>query len=228
MKRKIYLYPLFMLGVLLMFVYGCKKEKHDNIAIDVDGNNYKTVIIGTQTWMAENLKVTHYNDGSNIPNVTDSIEWSRLSTPAYCWYHNNYNIYGTVYGALYNWSAVHTGKLCPAGWHMPSKAEWDTLNTFLKPSACSKLKETGTTHWAEDDGATNETGFTALPAGIRQNTGAFDLMTGYTAWWTSTLYGWYNGGNYAWNSFIQYHSNDLQINWGGEIVRGYSVRCLKD
>jgi len=94
---------------------------------DFDGNYYNTIKIGNQIWMAENLKTTHYNDGTEIPIVTDKTEWLNLSTAAYCWYDNNDTIYKNTYGALYNWYAVNTEKLCPVGWHVTSNAEWITL-----------------------------------------------------------------------------------------------------
>jgi uncharacterized protein (TIGR02145 family) len=135
---------------------------------DIDGNDYKTIQIGIQEWMAENLKTTKYNDGNSIPNVTDFIEWSDLITGVYCWYKNDASAYKATYGALYNWFTVSTGKLCPAGWHVPSDAEWTTLYGYLGGAgvAGGKLKETGTTHWiSPNTGATNSSGFTALPGG---------------------------------------------------------------
>ena len=131
---------------------------------DIDGNTYKTVTIGTQTWMAENLKVTKYNDGIAIPNVTDNTAWRELTTGALCDYGNTPSNSET-YGKLYNWHAVNTGKLCPTGWHVPSDAEWTELTDYLGGTSVAgdKLKETGSTHWSNlRTGATNETGFTAL------------------------------------------------------------------
>ncbi len=90
---------------------------------DGDGNTYSTVTIGTQVWMAENLKTTVYNDGSAIPQVADSAAWANCAAPGYCWYDNNEAVYKNVYGALYNWHAVNTGKLAPAGWHVPTDTE---------------------------------------------------------------------------------------------------------
>ena len=102
-----------------------------NTVTDVDGNTYKTVIIGTQVWMAENLKTTKYNDGIQIPLVTDPITWINLKSAAYCWYNNDLATNKNIYGAIYNWLVVNTGKLCPIGWHVPSDTEWTTLTTFL-------------------------------------------------------------------------------------------------
>lgn len=137
---------------------------------DNDGNTYKTIDIGDQTWMAENLKTTKYNDGTDIPIVTDTSTWVNLSTPAYCWYLNDGEKYKNVYGALYNWHSVSTGKLCPAGWHVPDDTEWETLATFSggESVAGKQLKEASLTHWViTEDAINNNSGFTALPGGTR-------------------------------------------------------------
>lgn len=192
---------------------------------DIDGNVYNTVTIGTQVWMAENLKTTKYNDGTSIPNVTDNTAWKNLATPGYCWY-NNLATYKDTYGALYNWFAVNTGKLAPTGWHVATDAEWTTLTTFLggESVAGGKLKETGTTHWQINTGATNSSGFTALPGGIRYSGGLF-VGVGYNGnWWSSTDYG---AGDYAW---IRYLYNDSAYVMRGYFYKldGYSVRCVRD
>jgi len=113
----------------------CKKKDNNNptpsTVTDIDGNVYHIVAIGTQVWMAENLKTTKYNDGTFIPLVTDSTAWGNLSTPGYCWYNNDAATYKNTYGALYNWFTVNTGKLSPKGWHIPSDTEWETLITYL-------------------------------------------------------------------------------------------------
>lgn len=108
---------------------------------DIDGNVYNTVEIGTQQWMAENLKVTS-NEGTAIPLVTDGIGWNNLTTPGYCWYNNDNTTYGDVYGALYNWYGVNAGNFCPVGWHVPTDAEWTVLNDYLGGSSVAggKLK----------------------------------------------------------------------------------------
>lgn len=98
---------------------------------DIDGNVYETVQIGEQAWMAENLKVITYNDGTPITLEENNTNWSNLSTEAYCWYNNDSVNNADPYGALYNWYAVQTGKLCPSGWHVPSDSEWSELTTFL-------------------------------------------------------------------------------------------------
>lgn len=158
---------------------------------DVDGNNYNTVKIGEQIWMAENLKTTKYNDGALIPNPIGS--WSQFeSSGAYCWYDDDEDTNKNTYGALYNWPAVNTGKLCPAGWHVPSMEEWMLLASYLGGTdlAGGKLKESGTAHWeSPNTGATNITGFTALPGGMIDGSGGFGEYYGGIGfaglWWSS-------------------------------------------
>ena len=111
---------------------------------DIDGNTYKTIQIGTQTWMAENLKTTRYNNGSQVPNVTWWVEWLALKTAAYKWYRDKSNIYKNSFGALYNHYAVNTGNLCPAGWHVPTDMEWQKLEISLgmtskEASTCNSI-----------------------------------------------------------------------------------------
>lgn len=196
---------------------------------DQDGNVYKTVTIGTQTWMAENLRTTVYNDGTAIPMVTDNTAWDNLSTEAYCNYNNTSNT-DTIatFGRLYNWYAVNSGKLAPKGWHVPTDAEWTQLTTYLggESVAGGKLKETGTTHWiSPNTGATNETGFTALPGGGRGQDGAFGNVGYSGTWWSATGSG--SGATYAWHRTM---TNDLSdvlrpVNY---LKFGFPVRCVKD
>jgi uncharacterized protein (TIGR02145 family) len=150
---------------------------------DQDGNNYKTVTIGNQVWMAENLKSITFND-------MESISWNF----GYCWYNNDVTTYKATYGALYNWSSVYSGKLCPVGWHLPTIVEWSTLDTYLGGQNVSggKLKESGIAHWlVPNEGATNESGFTALPGGQRSNRYSyinnpyFSSMDSSGFWWAS-------------------------------------------
>lgn len=160
---------------------------------DIDGNVYKTVKIGDQVWMTENLRVTHYNDGSEIPNVTDGNTWANLTNGAWCDYNNDPTL-GKVYGHLYNWLTVDTKKLSPQGWHVPSYEESIALNSFIDAATGSgKLREVGNAHWASPNtGATNETGFTALPNGLRSSdehnggVGNFGFLNAAATFWTST------------------------------------------
>lgn len=160
---------------------------------DLDNNIYKTVKIGTQIWMAENLKTTKYKDGiTGITNVTDPDTWKGLTGPGYCWYNNIEATYKPLYGAMYNWFTVSTGNLCPTGWRVPTDAEWTTLTTLLggESVAGGKLKEAGTDNWlTPNTGATNESGFTALPGGYRYwSDGSFADAGKLSYWWSSTEY----------------------------------------
>jgi uncharacterized protein (TIGR02145 family) len=192
---------------------------------DTDGNVYQTVTIGTQVWMAQNLKTTRYNDGSAIQLVTDGTTWSNLTTPAYCWYNDSI-IYGNIYGALYNWYTVNTGKLAPTGWHVPTDSEWTVLITYLGGDAVAGglLKETGTAHWASPNaGATNTFGFFALPGGERINDGTFDYVGGTGVWWSSTA----SGAAISLYRSISYNAADVGHNSFSNVF-GFSVRCIKN
>ena len=220
-----------IMGFVLIFSYGCKKDNSTNngpatggTVTDIDGNVYPTVTIGTQTWMAENLKTTRYRNGDSIPNVTDSLQWSTLTTAAYCNYNNDINMVKT-YGHLYNWYAITSSKnIAPAGWHMPSDAEWTTLVNFLGDSPGGKLKATGTTYWnSPNTGATNSSGFSGLPAGDRSYTGLFHYIGVYACWWCSTEYSAANG----WEYVLEYNRTGVtRMNYSKGL--GLSVRCVKD
>lgn len=192
---------------------------------DYEGNVYNTVKIGNQCWLRENLKSTKLNDGTLIPNVTDYIAWTNITTFAYCW-PNNDSTFGQ--GGLYNWYTVETGKLCPLGWHVPSYSEDSLLIAYLggESVAGGKLKEVGTTHWASPNtGATNESGYTAIPTFFRNY---FGMWRGNNAtWWTTTL----SGTIYHWVMRVGYNSAAAGIYIDDEACRansGNTVRCLKD
>lgn len=191
-----------------------------------DGNSYKIITIGTQTWMAENLKATKYNDGADIPIITDQIEWASLTSSGYCYYLNDYTNYGSIYGCLYNWYSVNTGKLCPEGWHAPVKNEFEILIDYLggEQVAGAKLKEIGTTHWTyPNEGATNESGFCALPAGNRDYEGGFGYNGFYGNFWSST-----DGiPNHAYEIYVGAQSTAVFLSPAYKQT-GYSVRCIKN
>lgn len=191
---------------------------------DADGNVYKIVTIGTQTWMAENLKTTKFNDNTSIPLVSDETEWNNLISSGYCWYNNDAPANKSIHGALYNWYSVNTGKLCPVGWHVPLNAEWTTLSTFLGGDvvAAGKLKEAGTTHWTSNSGSTNSSGFTALPSGVRVD-GTFLGIGEGCYWWSATE----NGAQYAFLRGIT-ASYDGFLQGYTEKTQGRSVRCIKN
>jgi uncharacterized protein (TIGR02145 family) len=205
---------------------------------DIDGNTYKTIQIGEQEWMAQNLAATKYNDGTAIPLETSSSGWSNLTTPAYCWYNNDEATYKADYGALYNWYVVETGKLCPTGWHVPTDAEWKELELYLGMSQSEldaggsrgtdeggKLKETGTTHWNYPNTATtNESGFTAVPGGCRYGSdGSFDLIGLNGAWWSASKY-------FSSRAWYRLMSNDYGLITRSTYTKnyGFSIRCLRD
>lgn len=229
-KNRIFIYLSFAMGLLIMLSYSCNKDE-DNVPdppptmTDVEGNVYNIVTIGTQTWMAENLKVTKYNNDTVIPLVTGST-WENLSTPAYCWYDNDEETYKDTYGALYNWFTVNTGMLCPTGWHVPTDVEWTELIDFLggENVAGGKLKEIGTDHWiSPNNGATDETGFTALPGGYRNFDGVFYNIGENGNWWSSTE----DGAGGAWYRKIQNSIADVsRLSYMKQ--RGFSIRCVKD
>ena len=199
-----------------------------DILTDVDGNDYSIVKIGDQIWMAENLKTTRYNDGTSIPLVTDSASWGGLTSAAYCWYSNNQVYYGTTYGALYNFYTVAEGNLCPTGWHVPTKAEWEELVLFAGGAtvAGGVLKETGYSHWnMPNTGATNELSFTALPGGMAGHSGGFYRVGASSFFWTSTPV----NSTKAFEISCEYNLQTTYITSNGEYDNyGFSVRCLKD
>jgi len=202
------------------------RHKYNQTTTDIDGNVYHTVTIGTQTWMAENLKTTRFNDSIAIPLVTDQISWAGLTTPGYCWYNNDSASFKNTFGGLYNWYAVNTGKLAPIGWHVATDDEWETLTNFLGyDQAGGKLKETGTINWtAPNAGATNETNFSALPGGGRGNdNGTFDFMGKISFWWTSTVLTDF----YAKFRSVGYNNSGIGKSGSGK-VNGLYVRCIKD
>ncbi|MBN2522866.1 MAG: fibrobacter succinogenes major paralogous domain-containing protein [Bacteroidales bacterium] len=191
---------------------------------DQDGNTYKTVKIGNKWWMAENLKVTHYRNGDPIPNVTDSGIWKNLTTGANCSYQNNSG-YISTYGMFYNWFAVNDSRsIAPAGWHVASDAEWQALIDFVGGD-CGKLKEAGTAHWnSPNTGATNESGFTALGAGIRAGDGNYAHMGNQARFFTSTLH---TNPTYVWDRALLYNSTSY-LHTQSDKHYGFSIRCVKD
>lgn len=199
---------------------------------DIEGNVYKTIVIGSQVWMAENLKTTKYNDGTPIPLVEDG-SWPSLMSAGYCWYDNDIS-YKSTYGALYNWfvfDLLNPKNICPTGWHVASDDEWHTLLLHLDNGATfnyresyiagGMLKETDTTHWdSPNSGATNETGFTALPGGFRYATGEYGLVGYMGTWWSNTKEVNYVRGLFSDNPEISRNNIIGQC--------GASGRCIKD
>jgi uncharacterized protein (TIGR02145 family) len=189
---------------------------------DQQGNVYKTIVIGTQEWMAENLKTTTYRNGNAIANVTDDAQWQNLTTGAWCSYNND-SQYDCPYGKFYNSFAVADPRhVCPTGWHVPTDAEWTTLTDYLGGTgvAGGKMKTTGTQYWlSPNTDATNESGFSGLPGGRRISyNGSFGFVGSYSYWWSSTG---------TWHLSLLY-VNDSVFNADANIGEGFSVRCLRD
>jgi uncharacterized protein (TIGR02145 family) len=195
---------------------------------DIVGNEYKTVRIGDQTWMAENLKTTKYSDNTPIQLVTDSIARLYLVTPGYFWYDNDSVTYKEKFGALYNWYAVADAhKLAPAGWHVPTDAEWSALITYIGgvSVAGGKLKEVGTTRWVSpNSGATDDFAFTALPGGVHNYVSPwFDGIGIVAAFWSTTP----DDASFSWVYSLRYHETMVSRNtWINR--SGGSVRCIRD
>lgn len=206
--------------------------------VDGDGNNYPVVQIGNQVWMGENLRTTKLNDGAEIPNIPKDSEWGALTTPGYCW-ANNDATNKSPYGGLYNWFAVNTGKLAPKGWHVPTDKEWTDLIVFLGGDPLGiggwvvcKLQETGNLHRDQyafnQFNATNETGFSMVPNGIRSGesgtTGWFLGFRSYANLWTTTNGGSYPESEIAYCRFVQ---SDIMSTVSNK-KNGMAVRCIKD
>lgn len=195
---------------------------------DVDGNAYNTIILGTQEWMAQNLTTTRYANGDAIANAIDDSDWGEATTGAWCHYNND-SQFNVPFGKLYNWFAVADPRnVCPTGYHPPSDAEWATLETFLGGSgvAGGKMKEIGTEYWvAPNTGATNTSGFNALPGGDRARNSPFEVMGTLGRYWSSTEIDPVDDVAIA-----------IALTYDGEYVGrnlifekyGFSVRCVKD
>jgi len=196
-----------------------------------------SVIIGNQMWSTKNLDITSYRNGDPIPHVTDSAQWTNLTTGAWCWYNNDSATFAAVYGRLYNWYAITDVRgIAPNGWHVPTHGDWNQLiknldpatdtncvtNCFQSTTAAGPMKAL-TNWWSPNTGATNSTGFSALPGGQRHNSGGFQYEGRFGYWWSVTpysdIYGWarsfYFGGTAVYNFFDHKKS-------------GFSVRLVRD
>jgi len=204
-------------------------QNHAQTVTDIDGNVYNTVTIGTQVWMAENLRVTHYGNGDPIPNIKDDSVWNSLCDPYYltgtgarCYWNDDSVSYASDYGALYNYYTIaDSRKIAPVGWHVPSLYDWVILRDYLGPdSAGGKLKEAGTTHWqSPNTDATNETGFTALP-------GSFNGIGQKCTLWSTTIAN--SHWLWMWSPNMEYNSGLLILNTVLGQCNGNYIRLVND
>jgi len=191
---------------------------------DKDENTYKTVIIGSQEWMGENLTTEHYRNGDAIPQVQDKDEWMNLTTGAWCYYENNEEN-GKTFRKLYNWYALNDPRgLAPEGWHIPSNEEWTALTEFLGGTKDAGGKLKSTEFWdSPNKGATNDSGFSALPGGFRYSSGNFNFLRKLGCFWSSTEF----GSDYGWDRDLDNEDSDIYRNFSSKKV-GMSIRCIKD
>ena len=226
-KNRIRNFLFLIIGIALFLTNSCKKVEDSNNPVDKDGNVYNTVTIGTQVWMVENLKVTHYRNGDPIPSVMDATAWGNLTSGAYSDYDNTLGN-STTYGKLYNFYAVEDSRnLCPTGWHVPGIADFGTLVATMggESAAGGNLKEAGTAHWqSPNTGATDANGFKLLPAGYRTDAGVFSGIGLYTDLWSSSS----TDATEAWRFLVTY--DDVYSNGNANVPKqyGFSVRCIKD
>lgn len=234
MKRNAFIFLYLIIGIGLSLTVSCKKEVktqplkpiYGEDIKDIEGNSYHTVIIDSQVWMAENLRTSRYNNGDTIATTypaNKNIMFDPIQK--YQWAYKGDSSYDTIYGRLYTWYAITDSRqVCPTGYHIPNKSEWDQLTTFLGGpyEAGSKIKETDTIHWlAPNSDATNEVGFTALPGGSRGYLGDFGgLRKGVAFWCSDTV-----DSQQAWVKFI---SQEFFVFNPDHKSDGLSVRCLKN
>jgi len=197
---------------------------------DIDGNVYHTLQIGGQRWMAENFKATHFNDGTPIPNLTEAADWIGVTSPGYCWYNNDIT-YKDPNGALYNFYAVNSGNLAPAGWHVPTQADWLVLRNYVGGvDKGFRLLETGTLHWPPPNAyATNQYGFSAVATGSRSGiTGTYSNSPLWQAWyWTSTIHPT-NPDNIYVMFMMSVQYNNFGASVTGSMKNGMAVRLVRD
>lgn len=224
------------LGLCLVFLTSCECEEDitTDKVVDIDGNIYYAVTIGNQTWLNKNLNVTHYRNNDPIPYVTDNSLWSGLSYGAYSEWDNSI-FYQTAYGLLYNWYAINdTRGVCPTGWHVPTDAEWYTLENYIDPTVNDPLsvnwrgtnvgtKLKATTGWIDNGSGTDEYGFSGLPGGYRKYDGTYWFLGHYAYWWTSDE----NSSTEAWKRSIFNEDYTSNRNANAKTC-GFSIRCIKD
>ncbi len=194
--------------------------------VDFDGNLYSSIILNGREWMGENLKTIHYSNGDSIPNITDDNDWGLQTSGAWCYYNNDSTI-DNAYGKLYNgYTVMDVRNVCPTSWHVPTSAEWDSLNSYLtvySGDVGGQLKEIGLSHWLSPNyGASNTSDFTALPGGVRRWFGLFENMGSFGTWWSSTAI----STTLEWRRLFNQDGAFLPAS--DDAILGYSIRCIKD
>jgi uncharacterized protein (TIGR02145 family) len=235
--QKMFLSCLFFgsLFAISIFAFTCsdrgvspeiEDQPADNIVkevTDIDGNVYRTVKIGTQVWMVENLRVSRFRNGDSIPNLIDNKDWAYNTTEAYCNYKNN-NDNADIYGLLYNWYAVNDSrKIAPVGWHVPSDAEWQTLIEHLGGSSKAGGDLKNTDGWLHSGNGSNSSEFSALPGGFRASNGLYYGIGYGASFWSSTGI----GSDGAWGRWLSYVGSGIGRDDANK-MDGFSVRCVKD
>jgi uncharacterized protein (TIGR02145 family) len=239
MKKNNRIFLFASIGILIGVTFSCNNEddiQYDlkpGTVTDIDGNTYRTVIIGSTEWMAENLKVTRYNDSRTIENPgKDNAAWENNSTGAFSWYNNDEPDHKEKYGALYNWHAVNTGKLCPAGWRVPIDEQWTNVNKYLVSytDPDSEIKSAEGRLTLENSG---KGGFDPIPGGARfsglpggankSGEGYFYYRDKSARWWTSTEH---SAANAIYRSLYPESTNIYRGQNSKET--GFSVRCYRE
>lgn len=193
---------------------------------DIDGNVYKTVQIGDQVWMAENLKVTRYNNGEAIPFVTDNRAWATIKTGAFCWFSNEEEWFGNRFGALYNGIAAQRKDICPEGWKVPTWDDWLELRNFAGGiDEAGALKSVSKIWHKPNWEAKDSFGFSALPGGHRESDGKFYNLGLLANWW-STQEG-PTKKDYAGFCSVNYINQYINLSFS-EMQSGRGIRCLKN
>ncbi len=213
-----YKFTILLSTVLILFA-----GKSFSQITDADGNNYKTVSIGGQKWTSENLNTAHYRNGDTIQQVQDPLKWAKLTTGAWCYYEDSSQI-GITYGKLYNWYAVNDPRgLAPEGWHVATYNEWFRLTVFLGGENIAGQKLKGKTGWFNEGNGTDESGFNAVPGGIRDGDGSYYDINKFGCFWSSTE----SSETTAWYFFLIHNYPDV-AKFEGAKERGLSVRLVKD
>jgi uncharacterized protein (TIGR02145 family) len=230
-KDRIWIYSLDTIVIFLLSLsisFNTIAQESTETVHDIDGNVYPIITIGKQGWMKEDLKTTRYSNGDSINTTTPAtLDITNEPTPKLQWAYDGNKSNVEIYGRLYTWyAATDDRNICPTGWHVPTYADWSTLTTYLVGEyvAGGKLKEKGTTHWkSPNTGATNESGFTALPGGYRYGNGTFYDIGGTGNWWSSTEVSTIN----AWCYTMYNNLRNVNKHYGKK-TNDLSVRCVRD